>query len=95
MNIFIAGYPFEMSEEDLKALFAKFGKVAAVTIIRDQDNGRPRGFAFIKMPVSDQGKNAVKALNGTMIDGRKIGVKISYKKKGDEGKPAPKQRGKS
>jgi RNA recognition motif-containing protein len=63
-----------MSEEDLRKEFEAFGKVDSVNIIKDKFTDRSRGFAFVEMAVSEEGKAAVAAINGKEVKGRALNV---------------------
>ena len=43
-NIYIGNCPFDVTEEQLRQLFATYGEVGSVKVIRDRDTGRARGF---------------------------------------------------
>jgi RNA recognition motif-containing protein len=55
-------------------MFASFGEVLSVNLIRDKMSHRPQGRAFINMPVDRQGKKAILSLNGVEINGKNIVV---------------------
>lgn len=74
MNIYVGNLSFETSEATLRTAFAAHGEVASVNIIMDKMTGRPRGFGFVEMPGAAEAQNAIKALNGTMLDGRTLTV---------------------
>ena len=44
-----------------------------VSIVKDKFTGASKGFGFVNMD-DDAGFNAIRALNGTMLDSRKIRV---------------------
>jgi RNA recognition motif-containing protein len=48
-NIYIGNCSYDVTEEQLRELFATYGEVDSVNVIRDRDTGRPRGFAFVEM----------------------------------------------
>jgi cold-inducible RNA-binding protein len=48
-NIFIGSLDVNATEEQLRILFATYGAVETVTIVKDRDTGKPRGFAFVEM----------------------------------------------
>ncbi len=75
MNIYIGNLSFSTTEETLKDLFAEYGKIESVKVIKDRYTGRPKGFAFIEMPDNSEADKAVKALNGNRIDGNNIKIK--------------------
>ncbi len=75
MNIYIGNLSYGTTEETLKTLFAKFGEIASVKVIKDRFSGRPRGFGFVEMPSNSEADQAIKALNGNRIDGNNIKVR--------------------
>lgn len=87
MNIYIGNLSFSTTEDSLKSLFAEFGDVESVKIIKDRYSGRPKGFGFIEMPSNSEADQAIKALNGNRIDGCNIKVKPA-----DSGGKRPKKR---
>merc|ERR1712142_610841 len=52
----------------------KYGNIAKVDVIRDQETGRSRGFGFVKFDSTDDAKDALEAMNGKSLDGRTIRV---------------------
>ena len=75
MNIYIGDLSFSTTEETLKSLFAAFGEVASVKVIKDRFSGKPKGFAFVEMPSNSEADQAIKALNGNRVDGKHIKIK--------------------
>lgn len=72
-NIYVGNLSYESTEEGLKNLFAGFGEVSLVKVVKDSHSNRSKGFAFVEM--DDQGaEQAVTALNGTEFDGRTLRV---------------------
>lgn len=91
-SIFVAKLDFNTSEEELKSLFEEHGRVNRVTIAKDRETGKPRGFAFVEMPDESEADVAIEALDESSVNGRTIAVK----KADDRGKaggdrPAPRQ----
>ncbi len=75
MNIYIGNLSYNTTEDTLKSLFAEFGDVETVKVIKDRFSGRPKGFGFIEMPSNSEADKAIKALNGNRIDGNHIKIK--------------------
>jgi RNA recognition motif-containing protein len=75
MNIYIGNLSFSTTEDGLKSLFAEFGDIESVKIIKDRFSGRPKGFGFIEMPSNSEADQAIKALNGNRVDGNHIKVR--------------------
>ena len=75
MNIYIGNLSFNTTEDTLKSLFAEFGEVESVKVIKDRFSGKPKGFAFLEMPSNAEADQAIKALNGNRVDGSHIKIK--------------------
>jgi len=73
-NIYVGNLSYNATEDDLRQAFAQFGDVASVSVIKDRETGRPRGFAFVEMPDEGQAKQAIENINNTEIAGRRITV---------------------
>jgi RNA recognition motif-containing protein len=73
-NIYVGNCPFDVTEDQLRDLFAAYGEVDRVNIITDRDTGRPRGFAFVEMADSSAAEAAIKGVNGTELGGRDLNV---------------------
>ena len=70
LRIYLGNLPYESAEEDLEETFRQYGQVESVTIIRDRDTGRSKGFGFVEMPTSGEAQAAISALNGKDFAGR-------------------------
>jgi RNA recognition motif-containing protein len=73
-KIYVGNLPFSSTEADLKDVFGRHGAVESVSIITDRETGRPRGFAFVEMSEASHAEDAIRALNGSDLDGRSIKV---------------------
>jgi len=62
-TIYVGNLPFNATEQDVKALFERHGKVESVKLINDRETGKPRGFGFVDMPQAEA-QSAIQALNG-------------------------------
>src|SRR3970282_2372240 len=68
-KLYVGNLPYETNEQDLQELFAQAGAVETVTVMRDRDTGRARGFAFVEMASDDDAQNAITQLNGHQLGG--------------------------
>lgn len=80
INIFIANLDWSISSEDLMSTFSTFGKVNYAHVVFDPKTKKSRGFAYVEMENSEEGLNAIQALNGIEINDRKIDVKVASEK---------------
>lgn len=66
--------PWSVDDNKLRELFSQFGEVLKAEIVKDRETGRSRGFGFVEMADDKSADEAIKALNGSDLDGRKIVV---------------------
>jgi RNA recognition motif-containing protein len=84
-KIYVGNLPFSSTQEDLESLFGRHGTVESVNVIMDRETGRPRGFAFVEMESASNADDAIRALDGTNLDGRDIRVNEAQDKRGGGG----------
>ena len=75
-KLYVGNISFETSETDLHTLFAQAGTVQTVSIVRDRDTGRPRGFGFVEMTSEADAQNAIDQFNEQPFGGRNLTVNI-------------------
>ncbi len=78
-SIYVGNLPFNAGENDVKNLFAPFGEVIEVRMVKDRRSRRPKGYGFVEMSASDA-KAAIKQLNGTDYAGRTLRINEATKK---------------
>ena len=83
-NIFVGNLDFGATEESIRSLFEEYGAVERVSVLKDRDTGRSRGFGFVEMTNSEEADRAINALNGTNFGGRPLNVNEA-RPKGDGG----------
>lgn len=66
--------PWAIDNQKLQDIFAKFGQVLRADVVMDRATGRSRGFGFVEMANDSEADEAIKQLNGSDMDGRKIVV---------------------
>jgi cold-inducible RNA-binding protein len=74
MNIYIGNLPFNAAEDELRELFAAYGQVESVSLIKDKYTGQSRGFGFVEMPNLKEAQAAIAGLNGKDFLGRNLTV---------------------
>ena len=85
MKLYVGNLPFQTTESDLEELFATSGDVASVSVMRDRETGRARGFAFVEMASDEGATRAIETLNNTSYGGRT--------RSGNEARPQEARRG--
>ncbi|GAC1577094.1 MAG: hypothetical protein NVS3B20_08560 [Polyangiales bacterium] len=75
-KLFVAGLPDTITEDILRQLFeATGGTVLNVSLPKDRQTGRPRGFGFVTMATQDEANSARDSLNGSIQAGTSISVR--------------------
>ncbi|MEL7034706.1 MAG: RNA-binding protein [Cyanobacteria bacterium J06592_8] len=74
MSVYIGNLAYEVTEEDLKSVFAEYGSVKRVHIPTDRETGRPRGFAFVEMVNEAEEDKVIEQLDGAEWMGRDLKV---------------------
>ena len=77
MQLYVGNLDFKITESDLRAAFEACGAVVEVTLVKDRETGRPRGFGFITMSSPDEAQKAIDTLNGKDLGGRALNVSLA------------------
>ena len=76
-KLYVGNLSYNSNEDDLKALFAQAGTVKSVTIIKDRDTGRSKGFGFVEMETSDEAQKAITMFHNYQFQQRTLTVNIA------------------
>lgn len=76
-NVFVANLPIGFSDEELAQLFDGFGLVLAAYLPRDPETKKTKGHGLVNVAPERAAKQAIAALNGTIVGGRKIEVRAA------------------
>jgi RNA recognition motif-containing protein len=74
MSIYVGNLSYDVTEDDMREVFAEYGTVNKVTLPKDRETGRVRGFAFVEMGTSEEEAAAIEALDGAEWMGRTLKV---------------------
>ena len=80
VNIFIANLDWGITSEDLKTTFSAFGPVHYAHVVYDKETKKSKGYGYVEMESAEQAINAIEALNGLEVNGRKLDVKVASPK---------------
>jgi RNA recognition motif-containing protein len=64
----------EVTDHELENMFAAYGSVKSVKVIRDLFSGESKGFAFVEMNGTQESQTAIAELNAKEVMGKKIVV---------------------
>ena len=84
-RLYVGNLSYKVKDEELRGLFAKYGRVKTLHLIRDRLTRRLKGYAFLEMSPEDAQKAL--ALNGVDFLGRKLVVSIAKAKRSPGGPP--------
>ena len=74
MNIYVGNLSRQAGEIDLRTLFAEFGEVKSIKIIKDNTSGVSRGFVFVEMPDDSHALEAIRSLDSQEFQNRRLKI---------------------
>jgi RNA recognition motif-containing protein len=74
MSIYVGNLSYQVTQEDLNAVFADYGTVKRIQLPVDRETGRLRGFGFVEMSSEAEEAAAIDALDGAEWMGRELRV---------------------
>jgi len=84
-KLYVGNLPFSATEDELREIFERHGKVDSVSVITDRETGRARGFGFVEMAEASAAADAIRALDGTQFGGRPLKVNEAQDKRSGGG----------
>lgn len=90
-KIYVGNLPYRTIEQDLESVFAKFGNIETVAVIKDHHSGRSKGFGFITFDSETAAQEAL-TMDGQDFQGRPLKVSIA-KEKSESGPMGRRDRG--
>ncbi|EGR2240546.1 RNA-binding protein [Vibrio cholerae] len=82
-TLYVGNLPYKANESHVKELFAEYGEVFAVRLMKDKRTGKRRGFGFVVI-AAGQAQTAIDALNEKEYMQRTLKVRIANDPKSDE-----------
>lgn len=76
-KLYVGNLPYEITNDKLKEIFAAAGEVTEAVVITDKYSGRSKGFGFVTMKDDATADKAIKDLNESEIEGRKLIVNVA------------------
>jgi polyadenylate-binding protein len=78
-NIYVKNLELEISDDEFRVMFEKFGEITSATLSHDQE-GKSRGFGFVNYSTHESAQAAVEEMNDKDIKGQKLYVGRAQKK---------------
>lgn len=76
-KLFVGGLPYSVDGNKLNEMFAAFGQVLSAAVITDKFTNQSKGFGFVEMANDEDAQKAIKALDGSEYEGRRLGVSVA------------------
>lgn len=73
-RLYVGNLSFNSSKDSLREAFSQFGEVTDVHVVTDRETGQSRGFGFVTLGTSEAAQNAIREMNGALLDGRALRV---------------------
>lgn len=76
-TLFVANMPYSFTDDQLAELFEPYGLVITSRMARDKDTGQSKGFGFVELAPDKARAKAIAGVNGKVLDGRTIEVRVA------------------
>jgi RNA recognition motif-containing protein len=73
-KLYVGNLPWTFSNNQLLDTFKPHGNVVSAKVVTDKESGKSRGFGFVEMENDIDANTAIKSLNGSELNGRKLVV---------------------
>lgn len=76
-KIYVGNLSYATGDDALSEAFSRYGEVLSATVITDRVSGLSRGFGFVEMADEAAAGEAISAMNGKELDGRRLRVSVA------------------
>ena len=73
-KLYVGNLPWTFNNNQLSDTFKKHGNVISAKVVMDRETGKSKGFGFVEMENENDANSAIKALNGSEVNRRKLVV---------------------
>ena len=73
-KLYVGNLSYDVTDDELRELFAAHGTVESANVIMDRSTNRSKGFGFVEMSTDEEAQAAIDALNGSEHSGRTLTV---------------------
>lgn len=77
VKLYVGNLPYTATEDDLRSLFSQAGTVTSVTVVKDRDTGRSRGFGFVEMSTQEEAQKAISLFHNHNLRDRALTVNFA------------------
>ncbi len=76
-KLYVGNLSYNVSEAQLRDLFAQAGEIKEVALITDRQTGRTKGFGFVEFTTQADAEKAIQMFNNYELDGRPLTVNMA------------------
>ena len=76
-KLYVGNLSYSTTEDELRQLVSQAGNVKSVSVIKDRDTGRSKGFAFVEMGSDDEAQKAISQFNGQNFQDRSLKINVA------------------
>jgi RNA recognition motif-containing protein len=91
VKLFVGGFPLDIEEIELVKLFNVFTEIKTIKIVRDKVTKKCKGYAFLETTGMAGAEMAINALDGKMMAGKALSVRVAEEPKEINNKPGLKR----
>ena len=73
-KLYVGNLPWTFNNNQLLDTFKPHGNVISAKVVTDKESGKSRGFGFVEMENDNDANSAIKSLNRSELNGRKLVV---------------------
>ena len=73
-KLYVGNLPWTFNNNQLSDTFKKHGNVISAKVVMDRETGKSKGFGLVEMENENDSNSAIKALNGSEVNRRKLVV---------------------
>lgn len=77
-NLYLRGVPKNMSEDKLESILSEFGQIIQCRLLKDGSGNRNKGVGFVLFDQRGQAEEAIKKMNGEILEGGTEPLVIKY-----------------
>jgi len=91
VRLFVGNLSYDVAEQELRELFSAVGQVSFISIPKDRETNKPRGFAFVEFSDKAAADEAIRRFNNQQFKGRPLSINEARERESG-GRPSPSPR---